>query len=211
MRSARLEPERSIWQRWLDRVGYDGKPTGPATVLGRGLVWLAAALYTPALAHAHPRSTDAWDTFMYRVYFVFHEAGHVVFSWFGRFIAVAGGTVLQLLMPLACVVHFARRGDRFGVALSSWWLGGSLATVAPYVYDARLLEKPLHGGGTGTDRPESHDWFYLLGRLNLLNWDQALAWTAQVLAAALMWGSLLWAAWLLWGQWRSRGSGYGAG
>ena len=37
---------------------------------------------------------------------VFHEAGHVIFSVFGRFMAVAGGTLLQLLVPLALMVAF---------------------------------------------------------------------------------------------------------
>ena len=34
-----------------------------------------------------------------------HEGGHLLFRWFGEFVAVAGGTFLQLAAPFALAVY----------------------------------------------------------------------------------------------------------
>lgn len=41
-----------------------------------------------------------------------HETGHLVFAWGGEVITALGGTLFQLIVPLAFVVYFWRRGDR---------------------------------------------------------------------------------------------------
>ena len=74
---------------------------------------------------------------------------------------------------------------------------GTRRRAGDLVYDARRLTLPLHGGGTGTERPETHDWFYMLGRLDVLGWDHALAWLCQIAALACMLGGLVWAGVLL--------------
>ncbi|MCL7972182.1 MAG: hypothetical protein M8866_08885, partial [marine benthic group bacterium] len=63
-----------------------------------------------------------WLAFGYRYHFLdgvnllVHEAGHVVFSPLGETMAVAGGTILQLAFPLAFMVSFWSRGQRFAAA-----------------------------------------------------------------------------------------------
>ena len=64
---------------------------------------------------------------------VFHEAGHVIFSPFGRFMTVLGGSLFQCLVPIALAIAFLRQDDRFGAAVCSWWAGQNLLDVAPYV------------------------------------------------------------------------------
>ncbi len=125
------------------------------------------------------RDPDAWR-FVDGVNLLLHEAGHPVFGFFGEFVTALGGTLMQLLFPLAFVVHFARSGQGFGAAVALAWLGESLFNVARYAADARARLLPLVGGD-GTQ----HDWAYLLARLGLLESDQAVA---QALRAA---GSLL--------------------
>lgn len=183
---------------WLS---HDGRPVERAVLAGRLVLILAAAWQTPAFAFNHPASRAVMDTWMYRIYFVFHEGGHVVFGLFGDLVTALGGTLMQLLLPLACVLSFARRRHPVGAALSLWWLGGSFATVAPYVADARRLELPLHGGFTGDERPMAHDWYFSLGRLGIRHWDQGLAWTIQVTAVVCLLGGLAWATWVLRQQW----------
>ena len=125
---------------------------------------------------------------------VFHEAGHVLFGLFPRFLVVLGGSATQVLVPMACLVAFWRRRDRFGAAVAAWWAGQNLVDLAPYINDARALQLVLLGGRTGAE-VEGHDWEYLLQALGLMTWDHALARLAHLggllaMAAALVWAAL---------------------
>jgi hypothetical protein len=96
-----------------------------------------------------------------------HETGHLVFGPFGEFIGFAGGTLMQLLMPAAFAVYFARRADRHSATVALWWVAQNLWDISVYVRDARSQDLPLVGGG-------EHDWAYLLGETNLLAHDQGI-------------------------------------
>jgi hypothetical protein len=115
-----------------------------------------------------------------------HETGHLVFAPFGEFVGFLGGTLLQLIMPLAFVGYFARRGDRYAASVALWWVAQNLWNVSVYAADARAQELPLVGGG-------EHDWAYILGSLRLLDHDAAVARAvhfagALVYLAAICWG-----------------------
>lgn len=117
-----------------------------------------------------------------------HETGHLVFAPFGEWITVAGGTLMQLLMPAAFVTYFARRGDAYAASVALWWVAQSCGNVATYVADARAQELPLVGGG-------EHDWAYLLGSTGLLQHDAGIARGIRLLAMATMVGALTWGWW----------------
>jgi hypothetical protein len=55
-------------------------------------------------------------SFMHSVNLVFHEAGHVIFTPFGRFITILGGTLGQWLIPFIVLCAFLLRRDRSLVA-----------------------------------------------------------------------------------------------
>lgn len=97
-----------------------------------------------------------------------HETGHLVFAFFGAFVAALGGTLLQLIMPLCFVISFHRRKDHFAAAIVLAWVAQNLWNISVYIADARAQVLPLVGGG-------EHDWAYILGRLGLLEHDQAIA------------------------------------
>lgn len=126
------------------------------------------------------RDPDGWR-FIDGVNLLLHEAGHPVFGFFGEFLTVLGGTLMQLLFPLAFVVHFLRSAQPFAASVSLAWLGESFFNVARYAADARARELPLVGGdGAG------HDWAYLLTRLDLLQRDQEVAQAIRLLGALLL-------------------------
>jgi hypothetical protein len=131
---------------------------------------------------------------LHSVHLVIHEAGHVIFSFFGQFMHVLGGSLLQVLMPFIWFVAARFWGrDAFAGALCLWLMGHSLVDVAPYINDARSLQLQLLGGGTGQEI-EGHDWEYLLTELNLLHKDVYIS--RWVLSAGrwIMALSLGWAA-----------------
>jgi hypothetical protein len=137
------------------------------TLVLRGLVvaWLAWVL-VQSMRATRPHTIFA------AIDLGIHEAGHLLFSSFGRFLEIAGGTILQLLVPAAVGVAFFRRHDRFAACFAAAWLGVNLVEVSVYMGDARAQVLPLVSVGGGDI---IHDWNYLLGRMKLLRHDQALA------------------------------------
>ncbi len=114
----------------------------------------------------HP---TAWH-FIDNVDLVFHEAGHWVFMFFGDFICVAGGTLMQLLIPFVVFLHLFTTGQRYSAYLVLYWLGQSFVNVSVYARDAQDMVLPLLGGdGTG------HDWHWLLSHLGVLEYTSLIA------------------------------------
>jgi hypothetical protein len=109
---------------------------------------------------------------------VFHELGHVLFGFLGETLAIAGGSITQVAIPVVAGALLHRQHDRFGVAVAGTWLSASLSSLASYVADARARELPLVGF---TADPE-HDWHHLLSRTGLLEQDVILARAVRVVA-----------------------------
>ena len=107
--------------------------------------------------------------FLDRVDLIFHEAGHVIFGFFGEFIGILGGSIMQVLIPAIVVGHFFFHRQPYSAAVTLFWVGQSLFNVSVYVKDARARALPLLG-----DDISAHDWYNILGRLHLLNWDQVI-------------------------------------
>lgn len=107
--------------------------------------------------------------FLDRVDLVFHEAGHVIFGFFGEFNGILGGILMQVLIPAGIVVYFVVHQQKYSAAVTLFWVAQSLFNVSVYAKDARARRLPLLGG-----EDTLHDWNYLLGRLHLLTWDQGV-------------------------------------
>lgn len=107
--------------------------------------------------------------FLDRVDLVFHEAGHPIFGLFGEFIGILGGSLMQVLIPAGIVVYFAMHRQKYSAAVTLFWVGQSLFNVSVYARDARARALPLLGG-----EETLHDWTYILAKLGLIRWDQAV-------------------------------------
>jgi hypothetical protein len=154
-------------------------------------------------------SNAVGESFLHMVNLVFHEAGHVIFSPFGRFVGTLGGTLGQLLMPTVCLaVLLVRTRDAFGAAVAQWWLAESFMDIAPYINDARALDLILLGGLTGKDVEGYHDWEVILRKMGLLSMDHILAHASQIIGILLMVSALMWAGanvWIQFSAWRRQG------
>ena len=173
----------------------------PLFVAGRGLILLVLAIWSVFFFFSSIKANDAGNSILHLVNLPFHEAGHIIFSFFGRFIQVLGGTLGQLLMPTICMAVFLfRNRDAFASAVALWWLAENFMDIAPYVNDARSLDLVLLGGVTGKEVADYHDWEYILRTLGLLKADHLLAGLAHGLGILLMLTALVWAAVNLWRQ-----------
>ena len=162
-------------------------------VAGR-LVGLAvlAALTGLVLANGLAMPSGAILNFLHLINLVFHEAGHVIFGFFGRFIAVLGGSLNQVLIPAICTAVFVRRNELGAAAATLFWTGESLVDVAVYVADGRAMALPLLADG-GT-----HDWNFILGNLGLLRAAESLSRLTFGLGALTMLAALALLGWDAW-------------
>ena len=127
---------------------------------------------------------------------VFHEAGHLIFlpSVFGKFIHTLGGTIMQLLVPLTCMIALLfKTRDPFGASVCLWWIGENFFDIAVYMNDAQKMWLPLLGGGFGNTKPYgAHDWNYILTEAGLLQYNYSLATVIFIIGCGIMLLSLLW-------------------
>jgi hypothetical protein len=99
-----------------------------------------------------------------------HEAGHLVFSPFGEFMMIAGGSLFQVIMPALFVGYFIYQRQYYSAALVLFWVGESILNVSVYAGDSIALQLPLLGG-----QDSVHDWNYLLTSLDLLSSTSTVA------------------------------------
>lgn len=149
----------------------------------------ALALWTVSFART-PLSADVNQSFLHLPDLVFHEAGHIIFSPFGRFLTVLGGSLMQCLIPIIAAIAFVRQEQPFSAAIMGWWAGQNLVDLAPYIADARALRMVLLGGHTGAE-VEGHDWEYILTQLRVTHLDHGIGMTAYALGLLIMIGSLV--------------------
>lgn len=193
MPSRRVPEDAPPWRGLLLDWPAEASPPG---LLARSVLLALLALWTAGFLRHGMDAEHLMGSFMHLVHLPFHEAGHVLLSPFGRFLAVLGGSLFQVAIPLVCSAAFLLKNrDPFAASVTAWWAGQSLMDLAPYVADARALALPLLGGHTGAE-VEGHDWEYLLTTLGLLDRDVSLgrlsfATGGLVMVAALAWGALV--------------------
>jgi hypothetical protein len=159
-------------------------------------VWGAWFIFAPVEGDYVGRS------FMHLINLPFHEAGHLLLAFLGDFMRVLGGTLVQVIVPLVCLIAFLKQAEPFGAACCLWWTGQSFIDAAPYIYDARAGQLMLLGGTTGQDNPDFHDWHNMLARLGLLQYDHAFAYAAKSVGVSLLILSLAWGAWVLFREYK---------
>jgi hypothetical protein len=122
---------------------------------------------------------------------IVHESGHLLFGWFGRTLGLWGGTLQELLVPLALASYFIVFRQTTGAALCIFFFFENFLYIAVYMADARVQVLPLvtvgdGGGGVG------HDWFNIFSSLGLLQQDTAIAAVVKTVGWLGMLGTVAW-------------------
>ncbi len=132
---------------------------------------------------------DRWVPLLDGANLAFHEAGHPLFGLLGERLEVYGGTLGQLVFPVAALCVFWRRREAVSTAVCVAWLADNLFNIARYMGDARAKLLPLVGG---LDPEYSHDWDIILRRWGLLNLDTTLALVLRCAGWALILCAGIW-------------------
>jgi hypothetical protein len=131
---------------------------------------------------------------------IVHEAGHLLFGWFGQTMGLWGGTLMELLVPAALAVYFYWSGELAGTVFSLFFFFENFLYISVYMADARSQVLPLVT--VGDPEMGSHDWFAIFSSLGLIRHDVEIARSVRILGWLGMTGSiaLLW----IWGVRYSR-------
>jgi hypothetical protein len=134
--------------------------------------------------------------FMHLVNLPIHEAGHIFFRLLGEFMGIAGGSILQILIPVVFFGYFVYHKKPFSASIVLFWVGNNFLDVYVYANDAVVMQLPLLGGLTGAEGG-FHDWNYLLTETDLLDKTNLIAkllrFTGTVITVAAAIGAFVYA------------------
>lgn len=116
-----------------------------------------------------------WDPLIHWAGVIPHEGGHFLFAPFGEFLAILGGTLTEVGLPLLFAVGFAVQHNRSMVGLMLLWTAITLESVSRYAADAQDRSLPLMTQFFVEGTAESHDWGNLLTMLGLLEYTPQVA------------------------------------
>jgi hypothetical protein len=167
---------------FLEPLEQDWRPVHGA------ILAIAAAFY---LLFLYQAARGSGPMLMIDLVFVpIHEGGHLLFRFFGEFLAVAGGTVLQLAVPLMLATFFIFQRQIPGTAFCMFFFFEQFLPIATYMADARAQELPLLTVGDSDN--VIHDWAFLFGKLGVLDHDTQIAHGVRTLGWLGMIGTLAW-------------------
>ena len=176
---------------WLERISeinhQDWRPIATPAYCAATLGVLIVCFFA--------NTGERWVHLLDSANLALHEAGHPLFGLlFGENFAVYGGTLGQLVFPVAVVSSFWWRREALAFALSLVWLFENFWNIARYMADARARVLPLVGGG-------EHDWTEIFLRWGVLPRDTGIAGFVVFLGWA---GVLVAWGWLTWRWWQDR-------
>jgi len=125
-----------------------------------------------------------------------HEAGHPLFGIFYRrdeigfayTLMILGGTLLELIVPLACAAYFFFRRETTGTAFCAFWFFENFLYIGTYMADARTASLPVVGSGDS-------DWAVLFTQWHLMLRDQQIGHVMHMIGWLGMLASVVWFAW----------------
>ncbi len=97
------------------------------------------------------------------IFLPIHEAGHLLFSPFGRTLHILGGSFWQVMFMVLWLVIALRRKSQ-AAPVAAFFAGENLMDVSLYVRDAQFMALPLLGADS-----RGHDWRNLLTAWNALD------------------------------------------
>jgi hypothetical protein len=190
---------------------YVNPEVNPLVFWGRVLFFLVILIWGLKFIFSPMNSGYVFKSFWHLINLPFHEAGHILFRPFGRFMTSLGGSLGQILMPLVCMVVFlVKTRDTFAASFCLWWTGENFMDLAPYIDDARRLTLPLLGGNTGRTSPYGfHDWEFILRESGLIRHYHTIAQAAFFCGCLLMVCAFVWGGYILLKQHRLMKTGEG--
>jgi hypothetical protein len=127
------------------------------------------------------------------VFVPIHEGGHLLFGYFGHTLMVAGGTILQLGVPMLLALYFVVQRQLTGVAFCAFFFFENFLNVATYMADSRRME--LQYVTVGDPDLAEHDWATLFTQMGVLEYDTKIATVVRLIGWLGMIAVVVWLGW----------------
>lgn len=127
------------------------------------------------------------------VFVPIHEGGHLLFSYFGHTLMVAGGTLLQLGVPLMLAIYFTFQRQIPGATFCTFFFFENFLNVATYMADSRRME--LQYVTVGDPELAEHDWQTMFSQIGVLGYDTKIAAIVRVMGWLGMMAVVGWFWW----------------
>lgn len=103
--------------------------------------------------------------------FFVHEFWHMFFMFFwNEFLSIVWGTLMQLIIPLSCLIWFFIQKDYFAISCCYAWIWTNFFYISMYSSDAILQQLPLFWNGGDL----IHDWNYIFSNLGILKYTNLM-------------------------------------
>lgn len=155
----------------------------------------------------HLLKNPEYSTKLNLINIAIHEMGHLLFTSPSQIIVYLGGSLTEILVPVFCIWRYQKSKNYFISMLCVGWLAVTFYGVAIYVADAqaRVLAKTtvFWGGVTPgavnsmLDR-DNHDWYIILSKLGVLEFDAFFASMLRFFGAVSMFVCVTGCLLLLW-------------
>lgn len=136
-------------------------------------VFLSYFFYEAAITFIEYIPGKPWpfllNTFRMFTFLPIHEAGHLIFKFFGTTLMFLGGSFWQIAFPLIWFIIALRQRSHVA-PFPLFWVGENMMDVSLYIRDAQNHVMWLLGG-----RASCHDWYNLLSRGNALDSAETIA------------------------------------
>jgi hypothetical protein len=167
---------------FLEAIEEDWQP------VPRAVLFIATGFYALFLIDAMRGAGLA--QWMNLVFVPIHEGGHLLSRFFGQFLNIAGGTILQLGVPLMLAAYFLFQRQVQGTAFCMFFFFEQLLPISVYMADARAQQLPLLT--VGDSSYVIHDWNYVFGKLGVLGHDTQIACVVCAVGWIGMVGTVAW-------------------
>ena len=159
--------------------------------VSRPVAIIALSFYFLFLAYA--ANNRSGFLFLDLANLMIHEAGHPLFgilgggaeAGFGHTLMVLGGTLLELIVPLARTAYFFFRRESTGAAFCAFWFFENFLYIGTYMADARTSALLLAGSSDS-------DWEVLFTQWNLMLHDIQIAHATRTIGWLGMLASVIW-------------------
>jgi hypothetical protein len=169
----------------LETLREDWTPVSKPVRIG----WLA--FYGIFLLYALTNKTGY--LFIDYVFLPIHEGGHLLFGYFGHTLMVAGGTLLQLGVPVLLALYFVVQRQPTGAAFCSFFFFENFLNVATYMADSRRME--LQYVTVGDPDFAEHDWATMFTQMGVLEYDTRIAAVVRLIGWLGMIAVVVWLWW----------------
>jgi len=129
--------------------------------------WVGVIFFQAATAFAEYHPGQPWPAMLSVLrtftFLPIHEAGHLIFIFFGKSLHYLGGSFWQIMFPLLWFIIAVRQRSHVA-PFPLFWVGENMMDVSLYMRDAPVRQLPLLGGHTA-----GHDWFTLFSMWNMMD------------------------------------------